>query len=297
MDSRFEAAFRESPGQQLTRFTMTLAEFRALARKQPEDPYWTARYFWRHFTIPFSWGCARLGITANQITIVSLVVGLAGGVCYCWPTALMWGLGTLLLYGWWFLDHVDGELGRYERGSLKSPTCLTGPYLDLLVHRWVQPLYHIGLGISLLRASGDWGYVLLGCLAGANFVGFARSQAESMVLAHLVGGLATLQNPAVCQLVELQSQVPNPRAAQKLGGIRRLIEWAKAIKLLLGFPGNLLLLLVILVVDGVWLGMSFPVHYGLAWSAALLYLMLQGLMALLQNLAGTWYVGNLLRRI
>jgi len=275
---------------------MNLREFKAVARKQPDDPFWTAKYFWRYFTLPCSWVCSSLRITANQVTLVSLVIGLAGSVCYCWPTPRMLLLGTLLLYAWWFLDHVDGELARYEIKHLNQPINLAGPYLDLLVHRWVQPLYHICLGIGLLRLTGDWGYVLLGCLAGANFVGFARTQGDSTVLPWLVAGNATLENRALRELVQL-GDMGSHAEDRKAQGLRRLVGIVKWVKLGLASPGCLVMLLGIVLIDGVMLDMKFPERCGLAWSATLVYLLLQGGMAVVQNLAGTWYVTSLMRRI
>jgi phosphatidylglycerophosphate synthase len=275
---------------------MTLGQFKEIARKYPEDPFWTARYFWRYFTLPCSWLCAMLRITADQVTLISLVVGLAGCLCYCWPTAWMFALGTFLIYGWWFLDHVDGELARYEIKHLKRAPSVAGPYLDLLVHRWVQPLYHICMGVGLVRLTSDWGYVLLGCLAGANFVGFARTQGESMVLRYVAAGQVKLDNLALRELLNLGAMVPTA-AEGRARGVRRMVGVMKWLKLGLASPGCLVMLLGIVLVDGVVLAMRFPEKWELAWSASLVYLLLQGSMAVVQNIVGTWYVTSLLRRM
>jgi hypothetical protein len=275
---------------------MTLGQFKAIAQKKPWEPFWASRYFWRHLTIPCSWICARLGITADQVTALSLVSGIAGGLCYCWPTTWMYVLGTILVWGWWMLDHMDGELARYEIQHLKQRSTLAGPYLDLLIHRWVQPCYHLGLGVGLLRLTGDWGYVLLGYAAGANFMGFARTQADAMVLPYVASGSVDRGNPALRELVELADAAPG-QAAREARGIRGVVNFAKWIKTFLGYPGCMVMLAVVVLIDGLWLGMTFPRHGGLAWSATLIYLLLQAASALGQNLAGTWYILSLLRRM
>ena len=275
---------------------MTFREFKEIAQKKPCEPFWASRYFWRHLTIPGSWICARLHVTADQVTMLSLILGMAGGVCYCWPTTALFVVGTLLVWGWWVLDHMDGELARYEIQHLKQPATLAGPYLDLLVHRWVQPLYHVGLGVALLRLTGDWGYVLLGCAAGANFMGFARTQADAMVLPSVVSGSVDRGNAALRELVELAHAAPD-KAARQAQGIQGLVNFAKWIKTFFSYPGCMVMLAVIVLVDGLWLGMNFPRHWGLAWSATLIYLLLQAALAVAQNLAGTWYVTSLLRRM
>jgi len=210
---------------------MTFRQFKEIARKKPYEPFWASRFFWRHLTIPCSWVCAQLRITADQITVVSLVLGMAGGVCYCWPTTAMYLLGTLLVWAWWMLDHMDGELARYEIQHLKHPSTLAGPYLDLLVHRWVQPLYHVGLGVGLLRLTGDWGYVLLGCVAGANFAGFTRTQADAMVLPYVVSGSVDRGNQALRELVALAHAAPNAaaRKTREIQGLENLDKQTQTI--------------------------------------------------------------------
>jgi hypothetical protein len=86
-------------------------------------------------------------------------------------------------------------------------------------------------------------------------------------------------------------------AAGKARGIQGLVNLAKWIRTFFGYPGCLLLLAGVAIIDGILLGMNFPRHLGLAWSATLVYLLLQAGMALAQNIAGTWYVASLLRRM
>jgi hypothetical protein len=275
---------------------MKLSEFNEIVKKRPQEPFWISRYFWRHITIPSSWVCARLGISADAVTVVSLVAGLAGGICYCWPTPLMYLLGTLLIQFWWMLDHMDGELARYEIKFLKKKPSLAGPYLDLLVHRWVQPLYHICMGIGMLRVTGDWWYVLLGTVAGANFVGFTRTQAECMALAGLANGQIDRNNADLAQLMEVGRAVPSEEEKAS-GGIRQLVAFAKSMKTYFSFPGCLVMLCFVVAIDGFYFKFSFPQYYGIACGAVVAYLALQAAIALLQNVAGTWYVTTILRRL
>ena len=117
-----------------------------------------------------------------------------------------------------------------------------------------------------------------------------------MVLPYVVSGTVDRGNKALQELVELAHAAPDA-AARKARGIQGLVNLAKWIKTFFGYPGCLLLLAGVAIIDGMWLDMKFPQHFGLAWSATLLYLLLQGGMALAQNLAGTWYVTSLLRRM
>jgi hypothetical protein len=117
-----------------------------------------------------------------------------------------------------------------------------------------------------------------------------------MVLRCVAAGQVSLENQALRELLDLGAMVPDAEV-RKAQGIRRLVGIAKWIRLGLSSPGCLVMLLGIVLIDGVMLDMRFPERCGLAWSATLVYLLLQGGMAAVQNIAGTWYVTSLLRRI
>ena len=74
-------------------------------------------------------------------------------------------LGALMLQLWYILDHVDGEVARYNGES-----SLTGVYFDELVHYIVHPLVFFGIGWGLFNATGSVKYILLGILSGLSIV-------------------------------------------------------------------------------------------------------------------------------
>ncbi|GMU41358.1 MAG: hypothetical protein AMXMBFR23_22240 [Chloroflexota bacterium] len=113
-----------------------------------------------------------LGLTANQASILNLLVGLAAAACFA-VGVTAWPLGCALLALNMILDCVDGELARY-RGS----SSLTGLYLDRLNSLTMYPSVLLGLGwvtaerydspaILIAAAIGAWGFVALR-LAKAN---------------------------------------------------------------------------------------------------------------------------------
>ncbi len=86
---------------------------------------------------------ARLGVTPNQVTAVSLVLALGAGGLFAagGAPAIHWAAGIFVLAR--FLDHFDGELAR-----LTGRTSRFGYYFDYVAG---------GLGFAALFAGIGWG--------------------------------------------------------------------------------------------------------------------------------------------
>lgn len=103
-------------------------------------------------------------VTPNQITVLSLVFGLASAGLYVSgiPNALVWG--AVFLYGKVFLDNVDGNLAR-----VRGTTSRFGRFLDSLADFLVTVLVYVAVTVVLIRQTGlpeYWILGLLGLLAG-----------------------------------------------------------------------------------------------------------------------------------
>ncbi len=100
---------------------------------------------------------ARLPITANQVTAVSLVVGLAGN----WFIAEGGFRATLIGAGLFFLcyvlDNSDGEVAR-----IKQQESEFGDKFDTLVDWLVHASFFAALGIGVERETGDVLWLWLG---------------------------------------------------------------------------------------------------------------------------------------
>jgi phosphatidylglycerophosphate synthase len=113
---------------------------------------------------------ARLGVTPNQVTAVSLVLALGAGALFAagGTPAIHWATGVFVLAR--FLDHFDGELAR-----LTGRTSRFGYYFDYVAG---------GLGFAALFAAIGWGFAA-GPLGGwALALGLAGSTSAllSMIL-------------------------------------------------------------------------------------------------------------------
>ncbi len=105
--------------------------FRQRAYK-PQDPsigYPLARWFARPAALPLSWLLCRLGVPPAVVTLIAAVVGLAAAPFIANGSGWSFSLGVLLLWVWYWLDHVDGQVAR-----VTGQASLTGAYLDFLMH-------------------------------------------------------------------------------------------------------------------------------------------------------------------
>ncbi len=99
---------------------------------------------------------ARLGVTPNQVTAVSLVLALgAGGLFAIGGTpAIHWAAGIFVLAR--FLDHFDGELAR-----LTGMTSRFGYYFDYITGGLSHAALFAGIGWGLVGGPlGGWALAL-----------------------------------------------------------------------------------------------------------------------------------------
>jgi phosphatidylglycerophosphate synthase len=118
-------------------------------------------FFTTFFVSPYSryiarWA-ARRGLTPNQVTTVSLLIGALAAAAFA--TGERWGLvaGAVLLQLAFTTDCVDGQLARYTRTFSKL-----GAWLDSIFDRAKEYMAFAGLAIGASRA-GDPVWALACC--------------------------------------------------------------------------------------------------------------------------------------
>ena len=118
-------------------------------------------FFTTFFVSPYSrfiarWA-ARRGLTPNQITTASLLLGVVTAAAFA--TGERWAMiaGAVLLQLSFTLDCVDGQLARYTRAFSKL-----GAWLDSIFDRTKEYAVFAGLAIGAAR-TGDGVWLLAGC--------------------------------------------------------------------------------------------------------------------------------------
>lgn len=101
------------------RVNESIAELRQICQESRasivDDITWWERNFPRRFSIYLTRLFLEIGISANQVTLISLIVGIIGGVFLTFPSPYFWFIGIASLGLWYLLDHADGEVARYNR--------------------------------------------------------------------------------------------------------------------------------------------------------------------------------------
>jgi phosphatidylglycerophosphate synthase len=114
----------------------------------------------RRISIYVTWLFVSCGMNAMSATTLFVASGfLASGLLMSGrePFFLM---GAVALHIWYILDHVDGEVARWN-----NETSYTGMYYDLLCHYIIHPIAFFSVGIGLFVATSNFAFVLAGSIA------------------------------------------------------------------------------------------------------------------------------------
>jgi phosphatidylglycerophosphate synthase len=200
----------------------------------------TDGFFTTFFVSPYSkyiarWA-ARRGLTPNQVTTASMVVGVVAAAAFA--TGERWGLiaGAVLLQLAFTLDCVDGQLARYTMTFTRF-----GAWLDSVFDRAKEYVVYAGLALGA-SASGDQVWLLAGAALTLQTVrhaldfSFAAAEQHSMAAAPQ----RPLEDPSdgVAAAGSAARPVRPVRSEQVLSGWNRLNRWPGMIwvKRVLVFP-------------------------------------------------------------
>ncbi|MFC2002746.1 CDP-alcohol phosphatidyltransferase family protein [Chloroflexota bacterium] len=125
---------------------------------------WTD-YLPRVFSIYFTRCFISLRMSANQVTLVSLVVGILVAVLIGLGEPLLMLIAGILLYLFLILDCSDGEVARYY--SMQS---YTGFYLDRMVTAVIYPAVLFATGINVFQETGFIWDIIIAMIAASSLL-------------------------------------------------------------------------------------------------------------------------------
>jgi len=132
---------------------------------------WMVRHILRDAALPVTALLIRTPVTANQVTLVSLVIGFIGVLFLSIPASSGFLIGVLLLQLWYYLDHVDGQLARYHKTA-----SLSGRYFDFMTHHIIHIPIFFCLGLYCYFRTGNFLLVFWGFIATLAMTMFNVSQ-------------------------------------------------------------------------------------------------------------------------
>ena len=119
-------------------------------------PDWIMRKFSIIFTLFF----VKINITANQVSSLSIVLGIISAFLFMKGTYTYYLLASLFLFLWFVLDHSDGEVARYKKQKSNL-----GHFLDKMMHSVIHPLVFLGIGFGLYNSSENLYWLIFGIIS------------------------------------------------------------------------------------------------------------------------------------
>ena len=107
----------------------------------------------------------KFGITPDQVTVISMLVGWVSAVLFAVPSRVTILLAALGLELYYVLDSVDGQLAR-----VTGKTSKTGAFFDILLNYLVHPLPFLFIGLNQTFVTGHWIWTVGGAVAGLSYV-------------------------------------------------------------------------------------------------------------------------------
>jgi phosphatidylglycerophosphate synthase len=260
----------------------------------------------RWISIRFTWLLLHTRLTANQVTVLAILIGIAGALLLAWSDFWPLVIGLVLLQLSFVLDYSDGEIARYQAMQRGGSTGAGGAYLDWIGHYYVPATMTAALAYGAFTVSDrDW------LLLAAMVVVFSLLRIAYSARDHILLGLfrdrPELRSSERFTRAVLARQGGDPELidveadyqARRAGAAGRGALWRRQTNLgqLLVFPGYVNLVSVAVVIDLVLSGMDgqYPdVNEAAARTVALAGL---GLVHVLHQLRAALQGFHVLRRL
>lgn len=142
---------------------ISINELRSIVEKPNPEPLFAQ--WMRKISIYVTWILLRTPINANGVTLLFLLSGLAGTVCYATGNHTLSILGAFLYFFYLVLDHSDGEVAR-----ARHECSWVGFYFELVSHQLVDGLLFAGICIGALSREPSLWILICGFLSSVTRV-------------------------------------------------------------------------------------------------------------------------------
>jgi phosphatidylglycerophosphate synthase len=244
----------------------TISRYRQLCQKGDQENYifdqLIARKISIYLTIPMIW----VGIQPNQATFLSLLSLVASFYFFLFNTPIMLITGTNLVLLYYLLDHVDGELSRYySKTDTKKLNSQDGHYFDILCHRFSGNVIIFLFGLSAYYRFGYEWPILAAFAISIGMNRFPELVANKLIVNIVANHPQKIEENSVKVILGIL-ELKNNQIAGVRAPITDITKWVKAIKELLGFPGLLIMIMIVSLLDALLPGFalfSMPINFRL----------------------------------
>lgn len=125
----------------------SISELRKICQKVKFQHFIEVCY--RKISIYFTWILLHTSITANQATIIQMILGVSGSLMIMLSSVPAVIVGIFLWYFGYLFDFIDGEIARYRKRST-----ISGLFIDGYNHLINQALILFSVGVCAFRQSG-----------------------------------------------------------------------------------------------------------------------------------------------
>ena len=234
---------------------MRVIELRQICQKGSAEPYWISRYFVRPISIYFTKLFIKLNISPNTVTFASSILALSGSFILIKATLYSYILSAILVFSFFFLDHVDGELARYYsaiQGSKKeSYIDISGKFFDRIIHYFQGASFYVCLGMGLTMQDGNIIWFFAGLIGGLGSSGFPRFVACFDMLNIVEKNRSSnffnyIEKNSKFNVVHFSEERVVYQQFKFPNKISDVVLIARQI---IGFPGNLVLYFIVVIVN------------------------------------------------
>jgi hypothetical protein len=212
----------------------------------------------RRLSIRLTWLLLHTRLSANQVTVGAVAVGIAGALLLAWSDFWPLLIGVLLLQLSFVLDYSDGEIARYQALREGAATNAGGAYLDWIGHYYVPATMIAALAYGAYTADGREWLLLAALVIVFSLVRIPYSARDHVLLGLFRDRPELRSSPELLravlarqggdpELLELEGDYRQRRA----GAAGRGLLWSRHTNLgqLLVFPGLVNLVSLAIAID------------------------------------------------
>ncbi len=103
----------------------------------------------RRVSFPFTYFFINLGFSANAVSVLSIIIAIAGCACYIIPSNISMILAVVLINFWLVLDCVDGNIARCKKNKT-----VFGEFVDDIGGYYVEALVYLTISVCAFHQGG-----------------------------------------------------------------------------------------------------------------------------------------------